>query len=71
MSITELEKRGSAVEPERAMRLFVVVERPDGTTFKQEVAVHCDEGAEEAVARYRKMLGCGYLVCDWYFNLYR
>ena len=47
-------------------RLYCIVERPDGTTFEQEIDWREGESVKTALGRYKKMLGKSYWICDWY-----
>ena len=43
----------------------VIVEAPYGRTWHQEIEVK-DNNVGEAIAKYKKSLGKGYMICDWY-----
>lgn len=43
----------------------VIVEAPDGHTWDQEIEVK-DNNVGEAIDKYEKVLGKGYIICDWY-----
>ena len=43
----------------------VIVEAPDGHTWHQEIEVK-DNNVGKAIEGYKKVLGKGYLICDWY-----
>ena len=47
------------------MKLNVVIERQNGTTFTQEVIVKDGQTIKQALNEYKKMLGKGYYICDW------
>ena len=47
-------------------RLFVLIERPDETTYKQEIEWRLGETVKSAISRCKKMLGRSYWICDWY-----
>ena len=50
----------------KILSIIVTVERPEGTTFEQEVAVRNNEKPEQAMARCKKACGSGYWCCGWY-----
>ena len=47
-------------------RLFVLVEAPDGYTWRQEIEWRIGETIAIAIKRYKRILGRGYWICDWY-----
>lgn len=47
-------------------RLFVLVERQDGSTYEQEIEWRDNESVATALTRFKKVLGRGYHICDWY-----
>lgn len=46
--------------------VVAVVERPDGTTYTQQVEVKDNETEDDALNRLQSILGRRYLVCDYY-----
>lgn len=54
-------------------RLMVCVEREDGSTFVQEIEALKFENSDKVDVRkslgeYRKVLGRGYMICDWWLE---
>lgn len=47
-------------------RLFVLIERPDGSTYEQEAEWREGESIKSAIGRCKRMLGKSYWICDWY-----
>ena len=45
---------------DKIISIYVKVERPDGTTFEQEVPVRKDETPDQAMARYQQEIGNPY-----------
>lgn len=45
------------------MSLIVTVERPDGTTFEQEIPYQVTP--QDSVKIFQKLIGDDYLVVDW------
>ena len=52
----------------RTKRLYCVVEAPDGRTWEQEIELRDGESANAAIARYKRMLGKSYWICDWHLS---
>ena len=48
--------------------LIVVIEAPDGHTWKQKIDWRSGESVKTAIGRYKKMLGKSYWICDWYIG---
>ena len=46
--------------------IMVVIERPDGTTYTQQVGIEGRETISDALNRLQRMLGEEYLICDFY-----
>ena len=46
--------------------IIVVIERPDGTTYTQQVGIEECETISDALNRLQRMLGDEYLICDFY-----
>ena len=46
-------------------KLFVLVERPYGTTYWQEIEWRENESIKTAIGRAKRMLGKSYWICDW------
>ena len=47
-------------------RVVAIIERPDGTTYTQQVTVEEHETIDDALNKLQRMLGRKYLVCDYY-----
>ena len=47
--------------------IMCVVERSNGTTFRQLLDYRENESARECLARYKRMLGKSYWICDWWW----
>ena len=45
--------------------IMCVVECPNGTTFHQLLDYRENESARECLARYKRILGKSYWICDW------
>ena len=43
-----------------------IIERPDGTTYEQQVTLKENETPEDACKRLQRTLGRSYWVVDWY-----
>ena len=48
--------------------LKIVIERPDGTTYTQEIEYDGKESLRVALARAKRLLGPDYWIVDWYVN---
>ena len=70
MSLFSEQELHDLVPPEkrrRTKRLFVLVERPDGTTFEQELErVKGLTPFQTAMKYKRETLGKGYWICQWW-----
>ena len=47
-------------------KLFVLIERPDGSTFEQEIEWREGESIKTALGRYARRIGKDYWICDWW-----
>lgn len=47
-------------------RLFVIIEAPSGYSWEQEIEWRPLETVKTALSRCKKMLGRGYIICNWY-----
>ncbi len=45
--------------------ICILVERPNGTTFEQKVALN-GKSVKDTITSYKRCLGKGYLICDWW-----
>ena len=50
----------------RESKLIAIVERPDGTTYEQEIMFV--ESVSKSVRMAQKLLGRDYLICDTYWG---
>lgn len=47
-------------------KIMLIIERPDGTTYEQEVTVKDNETIEQALVRCERVLRSDYYICTYY-----
>lgn len=58
-----IEERDVRDEP---FSIEMIVERPDGTTYTQQVIVPPGATIEETIEKQRRVLGKSYYICDYH-----
>ena len=48
------------------MKIVLLIERPDGSTYEQPVTVKQDDTVEDTLKKQQRMLGKDYWICDHY-----
>lgn len=51
---------------EKLKTIAAIIERPNGTTYEQQVLVKPNETIDEALNKLKRVLGKSYYVCDYY-----
>lgn len=50
------------------MKIVLLIERPEGTTYEQPVTVKDGDTIEDTLKKQQRMLGEDYWICDYYID---